>query len=38
MIFTFGDGLIFGALIALCFVVMKTGDRIVEAIRARGQE
>jgi len=37
MIFTFGEGLIFASLMIIAIAIMKTGDRIVEAIRERGK-
>ena len=37
MIMTFGEGVIFASLMIIAIAIMKTGDRIVEAIRARGQ-
>jgi hypothetical protein len=37
MIMTFGEGVIFVSLMIIAIAIMKTGDRIVEAIRARGQ-
>ncbi len=36
MIFTFGEGLIFVALMLIVMAIIKTGDRIVDAIRERG--
>jgi hypothetical protein len=38
MILTFGEGLIFVSLMVLAIAIMTTGDRIVKAINARGQQ
>lgn len=35
MIFTFGEGLIFGALMILVFAITRAADRIVKAINKK---